>query len=187
MLIVFDLDGVLLNASWEALYKGHEAIVADLGKNPGKFFKNMEEFKKLWSPDWRVTYERLGVKDEKKANEVFYQVYRYSVYPFYWVEEIVKKLLEKHLLAILTSSNKGHIDKHFRFLKNYFFLIISAEDVKKLKPDPEGLNKIARISTAVRDKQERHFIYRRCAGGCYDWQGSEGENRRGEMGAGKLE
>ncbi len=144
MLIVFDADGVILNASWEVLYQAYQAVISGIGKKAEEFFKNIDEFKRWWNPDWRINNRNLGIINEERTSRIFYQIYGPSAYLFPWVEEIVKKLSENNLLAIFTNGSRNNATRHARGIINYFWQIISAEDVKKLKPDPEGLNKIAR-------------------------------------------
>lgn len=154
MLIVLDADGVILNASWEVLYRAYQEVIFDLGKTTEEFFKDINQFKKWWNPNWRTNNRNLGIINEKRASMIFYRAYGPSAFIFPWAEEIVKKLAENNLLAILTNGSKNNVLRHTGKIINYFWQVVSAEDVKKLKPDPEGLNIIARAASRLGVKKK---------------------------------
>ncbi len=55
------------------------------------------------------------------------------------VEQVLKELKEKYVLAVTTSAIREFAEKILdaHNIKQYFSIIITAEDVKKGKPDPE--------------------------------------------------
>lgn len=150
MLIIFDFDGVLFKAKWLNLFRAHEAIIKAAGKNPKDFFKNMEEFRKWWSPDWHINNQKIGIKDWDKNAEIFYRVYNRGLGLFPWTHEIVRKLSKRYNLAILTNRHKNDAGKYLKSIKKYFLFIAGCEDVKKLKPDSEGINLILWKTGATR-------------------------------------
>ena len=57
----------------------------------------------------------------------------------------IKKLKKKFKLAIFTSKDKNRTMKIIKKI-DYFSYIVSSEELKKGKPDPEGVNKILKVS-----------------------------------------
>lgn len=143
MLIIFDCDGVLRSASWEGMLEAYIAIIKYLGKDHRDFFKNLEEFKKWWDPDWRKNDKKLGIVPGESTNSnIFHQYYDPYIYTFPWIPDIVGELEKKHTLTILSSASDNSIKDLMGEAVKYFRLIIGYECVKKLKPDPEGINLI---------------------------------------------
>lgn len=137
--IIFDFDGTLRPASWPALMEAYIKIFEHNGLDHSCFFKNLEEFKKEWSPDWRLNNKRFGIKD----SSMFYQFYNpYVSTPFPWLRNILPKLAKKYKLAILTNSSKESVITHLEGYLKYFRVIVSSDEVEKLKPNPEGINLI---------------------------------------------
>ena len=143
MLIIFDFDGVLFEASWKNLFNAYEAIIKAEGKNYRDFFRNLEEFKRWWSPNWHENNRKIGIKSLNKfdkSHEIFYQVYNRGIKLFSWTESVIKTLYQRHDLIVLTNRHKYDAEKYLKPIKRYFSLIVGCEDVQKLKPDPEGIN-----------------------------------------------
>lgn len=146
MLIICDLDGVLVEASWERLFKAYKALINESKKNWEDFFKNIEEFKKWWNPDWQENEKRLYLEDIERCHKVFYENYNgVDIGLFYWVPEIIHKLSKIHQLAIFTNSHNERTRILVEPVSEYFSCIICSEDVSLLKPDPEGIYKILSI------------------------------------------
>ncbi len=147
MLIIFDFDGVIFEARWDNLLMAYEAIIKAEGKNPRDFFRNIGEFKKWWSPDWHKNNQKIGIQSLNKeagSHKLFYKVYNQGLQLFPWVRVVMKELFKNHQLACLTNRHKADAQKYLQPIQKYFSLIIGCEDVKNLKPDPEGINSILR-------------------------------------------
>ncbi len=146
------LDGVLVSASWKGLFEAYKAIIKAEGKDYRDFFKNLKEFEKWWTPDWRKNNRKIGLKNPDKSHGVFYDIYDPYCYLYPWAEIIAKKLSERHLLAIFTNRHRESADPYIAPIKKYFFIIIGGGDIKKLKPDPEGVNMILVRTGATREE-----------------------------------
>ncbi len=142
MLIIFDFDGVLISAHWKGLYNAYKALIIADGKNHKDFFKNISEFKKWWTPDWRRNLECLKIDDEEKAHKIFYEVSNSHIHIFDWVGPIIGELYPKHWLALLTNRHKKNAEELLGSLAIFFHPIVGGDNVKNLKPDPEGINLI---------------------------------------------
>lgn len=144
MLIIFDFDGVLRTISWKGLYRSHCEICKYRGKNHKDFFGNFKEFKKWFNPDIAKNYERIGcaegvVVDRNRQREIFHECYDSYISLFSWVPDILDKLSNKHDLTLLSSSPSASVKESLGDFKNFFIEIIGGEQVKKMKPDPEGV------------------------------------------------
>lgn len=144
MLIIFDLDGVLKSASWEGLFRAYIEVIQCLGKDYRNFFRNLEEFRKWWNPDWHEGCKELGVNDYSTVNEIFYKQYKPYVSIFPWAANVLQQLSKRHLLSILSSNSETIIKESLGARIQYFTLIVGQEQVTKLKPDPEGIRLILR-------------------------------------------
>ncbi len=151
MLIIFDFDGVLRFTSWEALFRANIAIAKWAGKDYRDFFRNIEEFKKWWSPDWRENRRKMGIRINKKGSP-FHKIYDPYVFIFSWVTDVLEELSKTHTLTILSSASEESIKKSLGSRLKYFKLIVGHEQVKKLKPHPEGINFILKKINIDRSK-----------------------------------
>ena len=142
MIIIFDCDGVLRSASWEGLFKAYLLITKHQNKDYRNFFKNLEEFKKWWNPDWRENNKNLGIIDSEDTDKIFYECYEPYAVLSPWVPDIIEKLSQKYTLAMATNASEKSARTSLGKTAEYFSLIAGSEQVKKLKPDPEGINLI---------------------------------------------
>jgi len=148
MLLIFDYDGVLRSASWEGMLLAYRAIAKETGNQEFEFLKDQGTFKKWFNPDWRINLNQMGITDPalfEKDNILFHQVYDPHVRVFPWVKEIILKLFERHLLALLSASAEHSVRDSLGETADHFDLIVGCEKVIKLKPDPEGINFILGI------------------------------------------
>lgn len=139
-LLIFDCDGVLRSASWEGLFKSYVVVIEHLEKDYRDFFRNIEEFKKWWDADWKKNNAKLGVTDPDLAGKIFYEHYEPHIALFPWASDILKRLSQKHVLAMATNASQKSVENFFGDEAGYFSVIASSENVKKLKPDPEIIN-----------------------------------------------
>lgn len=154
MLIIFDFDGTLMKEDWEGLFEAYKAIIKSQNKDYRIFFKNLEEFKKWWSPDWRKNDQKLELSDIDipKAHKIFYETHHLYIGLFPWVNSVIPILAGKHRLAILTNRHRKSAQNYLGRLEKYFKLVIGGEDVKKLKPNPEGIKIILKETCVNQDE-----------------------------------
>ncbi len=138
-LVVFDLDGTIaeLRVDWPGLRRelhDHFKINYDFDSDFTPFDSEIEK-----------AGAELGDKALKEAYEI---VERYEleniekVTPIAGSVEIVRDLKRAgKTLAILSGNTRSAIELALGYLKirKYFDIIVSKEDVRKHKPDPEGL------------------------------------------------
>ncbi len=143
MLIICDFDGFLFEARWENLFKAYEAIIRKEGKNPRDFFRNLEEFKNWWSSNWHENNKKIGIQSLNQvpeSHDLFYKVYNSGLGLFPWVKSVMKTLYQKHQLVVLTNRHKANAEKYLHPVSKYISFVFGCEDVRNLKPDPEGVN-----------------------------------------------
>ncbi len=147
MLIIFDFDGVLFKASWKGLFEAYKAMIAAAGKDYWEYFINFREFKEWWSPDWQENNRKIGIreKDLGKAHENFYRIYNSYIYLFSWSGKVVCELAKSHQLSIFTNRHSSSVRTLIKPISRHFSCIIGGDDVRRLKPDPEGIYRILSI------------------------------------------
>jgi phosphoglycolate phosphatase-like HAD superfamily hydrolase len=141
-LIIFDFDGVLRAASWEHLCNAYKKIIEAVGKDPALFFTDVVSFRNWYNVDWHRNEEQIfGGTYVSNAlfNKMFHANYDPNISLFPWVPDTLAYLSGKHKLAILSSSAKSSVERELGELSQVFSFITGAEEVSKLKPDPEGV------------------------------------------------
>jgi HAD superfamily hydrolase (TIGR01549 family) len=154
--IIFDLDGVLLNISWKGLFEAYDKLLQAEGKDYRDFYKNLEEFKQWWNPDWRKNEQRLGIKNKTWSHKIFYETVGRYTYLLPWVDDMLGKLSKKYQLSILTSRHKESTLAHLGSVARHFRIILGSDNVRNLKPHPEGINLI--LSKTKTGKKEALII-----------------------------
>ena len=137
-LIIFDLDGVLINSlpnmvySWNAVKKKF---------NLKSTFKDYRKFIGL------PFYEILSkLKINKLKKEIFNTYNKNSTMRFNKIKvykgtnEVLKKIKKKNYIAIFTSKNEKRTKLILRKIKINFDMVITPEYLLKGKPHPEGIN-----------------------------------------------
>lgn len=140
--LLFDWDGCLVNTLpvWLAAYK---KIYQKYGVNP----TTEEIVAKSWG-NWEKGPENFGLKNSKEViAEVLNELNKnYAFAPFHvGVKETLDKLNNgQRKMALISSSTRKQIQNALHFLnaEKYFSFQVVKEDVKKYKPDPEGILKI---------------------------------------------
>ena len=138
-LIIFDLDGVLINSINNMKYslkKTSRELDIEL-----KF----EIYKKYLGLPFEDIMKKMKIKNDLKKIKKKYEFFseqnlnKIRIKKSY-VKEL-KKLKKNSYLSVFTSKNKK---RTLQILKKYklFDYIITSDDIKKGKPNPEGLNKI---------------------------------------------
>ena len=152
-LIIFDLDGVLINSLPNMRY----ALA-----NTASHIKQKISFKK-YKKYIGLPFEKILGELNVKGNYDKIK-YLYSVYSMKKISKLkidkkklqgLKKLKKKYFLAIFTSKDKV---RTLKILKKYniFSIIVTSDDVKHGKPSPEGLIKILKKIRVK--KRDTYFI-----------------------------
>ncbi len=141
--IIFDLDGVLIDsmkfnvASWNYAF------------NHFRIFPSKKDFLFLEGMSYKETIEYISEKYNKKILEhekekiyllkkkKFSEIFKLKIYPD--ILNFLKYLQTKNIkLGLVSGANKEFVDKIVdKFFKDIFKVIISGNDIKKGKPDPE--------------------------------------------------
>lgn len=140
--IIFDWNGVIID-DLEAQARANCDIIQALGGRKVSLKTWFEEI----TQDWKIFFMKYGVKkaDIFKVLPMMDKYYpKYSDYIKIGknTKNALKNLKNKNIiLGVLSGTNKkGILDNINKFsLEGLFSFIISGEDVKNLKPHPEGL------------------------------------------------
>ena len=152
--IIFDYDGVLAhsvdNSSGAVLYNLYRAQSADDPLHMRKVYELLKN-RELGSADWiSELKEKAGIdiNDRKILKEISDRLFRISKFTqarFCWVERVIPPLAERVPLAICSNNCRKAVEYAMSTLLEHFSAIVTYEDVKKLKPDREGLLLISKI------------------------------------------
>jgi len=136
--VFFDLDGTLLD-SFSLHFSAYETMFAHFGIEMVK-----DKFLGTYSPNWYRTYEAFGLAEEhwETANNLWLEAadtHEPELFP--GVIEMLDILAAEYELGIVTSGSKSRVVKEISRLNigEYFGVVVTAEDVSKPKPHPEGL------------------------------------------------
>jgi HAD superfamily hydrolase (TIGR01549 family) len=139
--VILDWDGVL-NDSVHAMYEAYSIVLEKL-RLPKITFS---EFRGLWESDYRKFEEKIGVTEDKRriSDKVWFDSYtklmgRVNLFP--GAKDFLTKIKKKHRIGLVTVGSLKRITREMnRYrLENVFDSIITGDDSKKLKPDPEAL------------------------------------------------
>lgn len=147
-LVIFDLAGTLLPSS-----------------APTAMLKAAQEFNISIDPGnlRHATLEKIGNAaqqqgiDRKHFFDKFWQEYRKEAKKealFPETREVLTKLREKNIrLALFTDNRRDVVIETLRDhdLEQFFELIITLDEIKKPKPDPDGLNLILQKTSIVKE------------------------------------
>jgi len=140
-LLILDYDGTLRSLSFEGVFQGYRAIVRRImRKNPEDFWADIVEFREWFNPFWPENLRRLGIGFSEEVDDVFREQYAKYTYIFSWVEGILKVISKNNQLAICSTAPSKKIRQELGKLAPLFYLIVGANDVKNIKPDPEGIH-----------------------------------------------
>jgi beta-phosphoglucomutase len=151
--IIFDFDGVLVNSEPRIL----DTILFVLKKEGIKISKKEfleNNYKNIAGSTTNHNYKYLKDTFNLKLNlekyldlkaELRMKIYEtISLMPY--TRDFLKKLSENYTMDIATSSDKWKMDiffKRFPFLERYMSALITNDNIKKSKPDPEIFLKAA--------------------------------------------
>jgi beta-phosphoglucomutase len=141
--IIFDLDGTLIDS-----LPYHFDSIKKVLNNYGIFVKE-KYLKNIIGLATRVIFRKfkekydLHEKIETLVEErriIYYNLIKDKDITFKGVKSILKKLRKNHKLAIVTGSSRITLDhstsKEFR---NFFDIIVTADDTKRMKPYPDPI------------------------------------------------
>ena len=141
--VIFDMDGVLTNTmqfhiiSWNYAFNQFDILPSDedLALLEGMSYKEtIETISKKY-------HKKLDIEDKDKIysikKEKLSEIVQYKTYPE--VPELLNFLKKKNIkLALVSGANKEFVKSIVnKFFKDYFDIIITGNDVKKGKPNPE--------------------------------------------------
>lgn len=154
--IFWDNDGILVDT--EKLYfKASKLTFAKIGIDLTSEMY-VYYFLKQSHGTWHLA-RKLGYSDEtiselrNERNQLYGKLLETEIEFIDGAEDVLKELYGKVQMGIVTSSRKDHfeiIHRQTGFLK-YFDFVITGEDVKNTKPDPEPYLKALHISGMKKD------------------------------------
>ncbi len=148
--VIFDMDGVLINST-EYTWQSFNTVLKQFG---AKF--SSSDIKKYLGVSlqdkWQIWKKKYGITGydvdsfSRKATEIEFKLMKKELRPSGVLNNFLQSLKEKGLkLAVATSSNRERVEKILEMLeiKGFFEALVTAEDVKKSKPNPEIFLKAA--------------------------------------------
>ncbi len=152
MLLIFDLDGTLMD-TWEEIEYAFTRVFKRRG-----IPLNLDELRmSVGLPLNEVIASLVGHDDEelvRAIREEFLSINPRRARLFPGLENVLKMPVKK---AIFTSKGRLGTDRDLDILglHGVFDAIVTADDVKRVKPDPEGIFKILEM---VREEPKRTFM-----------------------------
>ena len=153
-LIVFDMDGVLVDVSDSYRAAIQETVKHFTGLEPTRAeiqeWKNRGGFNDDWHLSHQMIHARGGSTTHAEVVDYFQQIFHGDgsnglILRERWIAQdgLFERLSANHTLAIFTGRLRWEAKLTLdRFTKITFDPIMGADDVSRLKPDPEGLLKI---------------------------------------------
>ncbi len=153
-LIVFDMDGVLVDVSESYRAAVQETVKHFTGEEPARAeiqeWKNRGGFNDDWHLSHQMIHARGGTTTHANVVDYFQQIFHGDgsnglILRERWIGEdgLFERLSANHTLAIFTGRLRWEAKLTLdRFTTIVFDPIVGADDVSRLKPDPEGLLKI---------------------------------------------
>jgi len=141
-LVIFDLDGVLLDSiGW--IRKGEMYALEKFGiKFDEKRFEKNSGIPTL--DRYKIIAPKIDPREIYKIKRRWQEDNLTAVKPFPKAKFVLRELSKKYLIALFTGRRKFLAKKHIKIygLDKYFKMKVFADDVKEGKPHPEGLKKI---------------------------------------------
>lgn len=146
--IIFDMDGVLVDTE-----NAYLNMFRDFLRAHGKSVRE-DILLKIVGADSKKTWKYMGKlwgeEDTEKIRQLFHSEYPdgtldYREYLFPGVPQMLRTLKQKnYLLALASSSKKKDIRRMLKEneLGTYFTVVVSGEEYKESKPDPEIYNDV---------------------------------------------
>lgn len=140
--VIFDVDGVLVQ-SMERHHEAYRRAFADYRVDVKKeevFANEGRRSREVIESIARAKGLRLSDAQLDDMNRVKQAAFAaFGPLPLYpGVQELLARLREAGLrIAVVSGTSRANIDNHFGALAKRFDVIVSADDVKATKPDPE--------------------------------------------------
>ncbi len=138
--VLFDFDGTLADTmednffAWKESFLRHDVNIAREDYFPLEgltLLEIAERICKKYSINPKISNEIVKFK-----NELYIKNHKFKFYP--WVEELIKNLKKNKFLALVSASPKEKLKKTVpKYFLNSFDAIISGDDIKYGKPNPE--------------------------------------------------
>jgi phosphoglycolate phosphatase len=147
--VLFDWDGTLIDTA-ERAFQAFEKAFTDLGV-PLDF----DTYGRIYSPNWYDMYAQLQLPQERWQEAEDRWLHHYGCEVSQLVPggqaALVELASRNYALGIVTSGSRERIRREVDALglTGVFQSVICSEDVRRKKPDPEGLH------TAMRNLQKR--------------------------------
>jgi len=155
--IFWDNDGILVDTE-KLYYKASKLTFAKIGIDlTDQMYA--EYFLRNSHGTWHLA-KNLGHSDttiselRNERNNLYSKLLESEIEIIKGAEEVLNRLYGKYKMGIVTSSRKDHFELIHRqtgFLK-YFDFVVTSEDVKNTKPDPEPYLKALEISGMKKDE-----------------------------------
>lgn len=147
MLIIFDLDGTVLD-TYELI---RQSFIHTFRKHLPDYEYTEEELNSYFGPLLNDSFSKL-TDDQELIEEMIktYREFNFSAHDQYVKtfpngKEIIEQLYdEQYQLAVFSNKRRDAVLLGLEIvgLKKYFQIILGSDDVKNVKPDPEGVFKI---------------------------------------------
>lgn len=151
-LFVFDCDGVLRTISWYEIFRAYHVLSVQCGGNFAEHCMTVDDFKVWFDHDWKNNLRRIGIDTPeaiRSASTIFHEVYDPHMRTFSWVEEIFAQLSQRGNVAVLSNSSTVSVRRSLVGCMRYVQTIVGSDTMKRLKPDPSGLQTIIGMCDAV--------------------------------------
>lgn len=140
-LAIFDMDGTLFNTNSINYYSYKEALSKYNVSLDYKYFCNYcngRHYKVFVPP--LVNNDKEKIEDIHKIKKGVYSKYLDKVIINEHLFNIIDKLKGDYKIALVTTASKKNTYELLEYTekKDLFDLILTSEDIKKTKPDPEG-------------------------------------------------
>lgn len=142
--ILFDMDGVIIDseplhaAAFKATLLHHGKDLTDAQYKEYFAGKTDKDGFERYFESINETVDLALIMNEKTQKYLQISAKQLEAYP--GVISLIKELSVTHQLALVTSSSSAEVDVALQTLgiTNAFEVVISADDIKNGKPDPEG-------------------------------------------------
>jgi len=138
--ILFDWDGTLLDSA-EAGLRSYERLFASYG-----IAYDRARFAETYSPNWHLTYERIGLARDKwdEADAAWLEIYASEECGLVAGARDALALLETAGVrtGLVTSGSRSRVLRELAALglETRFRTVVCSEDVSRKKPHPEALH-----------------------------------------------
>ena len=136
--VIFDWDGTLWDAS-SFIQHTYSIVFSRHGMEK----MSVEMFRKKFKHDWRASLKDLGLGGYEDELEWEWRKQMEILNPmaYDWVKPLLEEIKSKVPTAIVSSAPKKHLLNEIRKngLVELFNVVLGAEDVKAIKPDPTPL------------------------------------------------